>query len=280
MFLLLIAICWLSQASTSHITLHGNNVAEYGGEARYKCALSNSSGVLQVTWQRIVQGVMDSMATYSERFGREVTKPYRGKLLLTEASFSSASITLMNLTWKDETCYICSFNIFPDGSKMRQTCLKVQGISEVKTMNHTLSGGDGKDSEIVFSCSATGKPAPTIEWNISADTSLSDQPHSVIVTNSDHTFTTSRNVTVKVAPGRSGYVDCVLNRGKLGERTERIPFSYGEAERTTWERAVPSVIVFVAVVGVVSSIAAVFLMRRRSKKREEYRSATEALQTA
>uniref|UniRef100_A0A3Q0RDM8 Ig-like domain-containing protein n=1 Tax=Amphilophus citrinellus TaxID=61819 RepID=A0A3Q0RDM8_AMPCI len=195
----------------------------------------SSCCVLQVTWQRIVQGVMDSMATYSERFGREVTKPYRGKLLLTEASFSSASITLMNLTWKDETCYICSFNIFPDGSKMRQTsCFKkkhVVWLTFIVMLHLTFSW----PHEIVFSCSATGKPAPTIEWNISADTSLSDQPHSVIVTNSDHTFTTSRNVTVKVPPGRSGYVDCVLNRGKLGERTERIPFSYGEAERTTCE---------------------------------------------
>lgn len=83
--------------------------------------------MLQVTWQRLAKGAAESMATYSERFGKEVNKPYLGKLLLTEASFSSASITLKNVTWEDETCYICSFNIYPDGSKLAQTCPKVQG---------------------------------------------------------------------------------------------------------------------------------------------------------
>lgn len=103
-------------------------------------------------------------------------------------------------------------------------------------MNHTVSGGDEReDGEVVFGCSATGKPAPTIEWSISEGAATSDQQPPVTVTNRDHTVTSSSNITVKVPSGWSGHADCVVNRGKLGERTERIPFSYGKPESSTSE---------------------------------------------
>uniref|UniRef100_A0A672YLC6 Immunoglobulin V-set domain-containing protein n=1 Tax=Sphaeramia orbicularis TaxID=375764 RepID=A0A672YLC6_9TELE len=67
------------------------------------------------------------MATYSNRFGQQVNEPYKGKVVFTEASLSSTSITVKNLTWADESCYICSFNAYPEGSKSWPTCLTVQG---------------------------------------------------------------------------------------------------------------------------------------------------------
>lgn len=82
-----------------------------------------------------------------------------------------------------------------------------------------------QDGEVVFSCSATGKPAPTIEWNLSDGATIAEEPQTVTVKNSDHTFNTSRNITVKVPPGWRGHAACVLNRGKIGEREERIAFS-------------------------------------------------------
>lgn len=82
-----------------------------------------------------------------------------------------------------------------------------------------------QDGEVVFSCSATGKPAPAIEWNLSDGATIAEEPQTVTVKNSDHTFNTSSNITVKVPPGWSGHAACVLNRGKIGEREERIAFS-------------------------------------------------------
>lgn len=82
-----------------------------------------------------------------------------------------------------------------------------------------------QDGEVVFSCSATGKPAPTIEWNLSDGATIAEEPQTVTVKSSDHTFNTSSNITVKVPPGWSGHAACVLNRGKIGEREERIAFS-------------------------------------------------------
>lgn len=82
-----------------------------------------------------------------------------------------------------------------------------------------------QDGEVVFSCSATGKPAPTIEWDLSDGATIAEEPQTVTVKNSDHTFNTSSNITVKVPPGWRGHAACVLNRGKIGEREERIAFS-------------------------------------------------------
>lgn len=86
--------------------------------------------MLQVTWQRLFSDEsIENLATYSKKFGQQVNEPYKGKVIFTEASLSSTSITLTNVTWGDESCYICSFNVYPDGSKRRQTCLTVEGKS-------------------------------------------------------------------------------------------------------------------------------------------------------
>ncbi|XP_076579758.1 nectin-1-like [Chaetodon auriga] len=218
----------LFKASTSQITSYGNSTGDYGGDAHYTCSLLNPTGVRQVTWQRRFKDEStENLATYSNQFGQQVNEPYQGKVIFTQASLSSTSITLRNVTWEDDSCYICSFNVYPDGSKETQTCLTVQGISQVTTgveaPSSELEGEDGQ--EVVFSCSATGKPAPTIQWAYSPDVLLVNQPRTTTASNRDHTFTSSRNVTLEVPLGWSGHVDCLLNSGMMGQRRERIFFS-------------------------------------------------------
>lgn len=90
--------------------------------------LYHSADVLQVTWQRLYEdNSIENLATYSKRFGEQVNDPYQERIIFTEASLHSTSITVRNLTWADESCYVCSFNAYPEGSKRHQTCLKVQG---------------------------------------------------------------------------------------------------------------------------------------------------------
>ncbi|XP_035533765.1 OX-2 membrane glycoprotein-like [Morone saxatilis] len=217
----------LFKASASQITGYGNGTADYGGEARYKCILADPTGVLQVTWQRLFKDdSIENLATYSKRFGLQVNEPYVGKVILAEASLTSTSILVKNVTWEDESCYICSFNVYPDGSKRKKTCLTVQGISKVNTGVQLVSSeNEERDmEEVVFSCSATGKPAPTIQWAISPHLTSLDQLQSTVA-NGDHTFTSSRNITLKVPLDWKGHVDCMLNSGMIGQRRERIPFS-------------------------------------------------------
>lgn len=105
-----------------------------------------------------------------------------------------------------------------------QVSILCKGISEVYTQSSTtIKGDEKKDRDVVFSCSATGKPAPTIEWDFSTTATKLFQTQTTTVKNSDHTFTSSCNITLKIPPRWTGHVDCVLNRGRVGERQERIP---------------------------------------------------------
>lgn len=70
---------------------------------------------------------MENLATYSERYGQQVNEPYWGKVAFAEASLGSTSIALKNLTWEDGGCYVCSFNVYPDGSTAKWAWLAVRG---------------------------------------------------------------------------------------------------------------------------------------------------------
>lgn len=88
----------------------------------------SSPGVQQVTWQKLSEDApIQNLATYSKQFGQQVNSPFQDKVFFTKASLGSSSITLKNVTWDDDSCYICSFNAFPSGSKQQQSCLEVQG---------------------------------------------------------------------------------------------------------------------------------------------------------
>lgn len=88
----------------------------------------SSPGVQQVTWQKLSEDApIQNLATYSKQFGQQVNSPFQDKVFFTKAALGSSSITLKNVTWDDDSCYICSFNAFPSGSKQQQTCLEVQG---------------------------------------------------------------------------------------------------------------------------------------------------------
>ncbi|CAK6977521.1 OX-2 membrane glycoprotein-like [Scomber scombrus] len=226
----LILTSFLLEVCTSQITGYGNKTADYGGDAHYHCTLENPTGVLQVTWQRLFKDQsIENLATYSKRFGEQVNDPYQQKLMFTKASLSSTSIVLRNLTWEDESCYICSFNAYPEGSQRTQICLTVQGLSEVKTAVQVPSPEqEDKDVKAVFSCSATGKPAPTIQWQVSRPATDSEETETITVTNSDHTFTSSSNITLTVSADWRGNVNCLVNSGRRGQRLESIPFPLRE----------------------------------------------------
>uniref|UniRef100_A0A3B3BK84 Ig-like domain-containing protein n=1 Tax=Oryzias melastigma TaxID=30732 RepID=A0A3B3BK84_ORYME len=178
------------------------------------------SGVRQVTWQRSFKDEsIENLATFSSRFGQEVNAAYQGKVEFTRAALNSTSIRLRSVSWEDESCYICLFNMYPDGSKRKHTCLTVT-VSSVNTSTALLQ----KEEEELhaFSCSATGKPAPSIHWELPPDAAVDNQTETTTSRNSDGTFTSSRSVTLRAPPVWSGMVDCVLNQGTSGERRRRI----------------------------------------------------------
>ncbi|XP_061571415.1 OX-2 membrane glycoprotein-like [Cololabis saira] len=266
MLLFLFVVSWLVKDVASKIQVYGNATAEYGGEAICGCTAPTSKGVLQVTWQRLFKDEsIENLATYSKRFGQQVNEPYKGKVTFTEATLNSSSITLRNVAWGDEGCYICSFNAYPDGSKRDEICLTVKGISTVST-SHVPGRGEGGEREDVFTCSATGKPAPTIDWD-SPGAIVVDRTETTVVKNSDNTFTSSRNLTLRLPADSCSYVECVLNSGSTGHRRERIPFPCGPGINTAGNQPsrshVAVAITFVVVIAVCIVVVAVLLKRKR-----------------
>lgn len=89
--------------------------------------------------------------------------------------------------------------------------------------------------EVVVSCSTTGQPRPTIDWAFSDDHFSVSQGEATTTANDDGTFTSSRNVSVRALPGESGYVDCLVNTGRAGERRERVLFSISPEDKASEE---------------------------------------------
>lgn len=97
------------------------------------------------------------------------------------------------------------------------------GISEVTTAVHTSNTEHDEEAvEVTFTCSATGKPLPTIQWDLSSHDLNDSQAQTTTLTNSDYTFTSSGNISLRVPSDWKGYVDCLVNTGMMGERRERI----------------------------------------------------------
>lgn len=93
------------------------------------------------------------------------------------------------------------------------------------TAVHVSAEAKENGGEVTFTCSATGKPPPTIQWDLPSPGLHDRQPQTTTVTNSDSTFTSSRNISLQAPSGWKGHVDCVVNSGMTGERRERIPVS-------------------------------------------------------
>uniref|UniRef100_A0A3B3WRP0 Ig-like domain-containing protein n=1 Tax=Poecilia mexicana TaxID=48701 RepID=A0A3B3WRP0_9TELE len=200
------------------------------------------------------------MATYNKPVGEQINEPFKGKVILSNSSLSSSSITLKNVTWADENCYVCSFNVYPDGSKRKQICLKVEGISEMHKKNSSASSSDHKDREEKLSCSATGKPAPKISWNTSK-LKYTDAPPTTVI-NSDGSITTSSNITVQVPTDWTGHVYCVVNQGLLGQRQEEFSFSSQEKEKEEGTHAGLKSLTIVAIIICVTVVASVLVHKR------------------
>ncbi|KAL1022021.1 hypothetical protein UPYG_G00021200 [Umbra pygmaea] len=230
----LILLCFLSKALAVKVTTRGDNRVDFNAIASYTCTLNDPTGVLQVTWQRLFlkNNSVENLATYSKRFGAQIVQTHQDKVVFTEASLNSTSIAVMNVSWSDEACYICSFNIYPSGSKQgTPTCLNVQGVSEVRATVLEVPSSEPKgDTDFVVSCTATGKPAPRIQWNNFTAAPIKSK-HEWNVVNKDQSVTVMSNITLQLSPGSGGYMDCLVNNGTTTQRQKRVQFPFLPREK-------------------------------------------------
>ncbi|KAI4894618.1 hypothetical protein NFI96_027384 [Prochilodus magdalenae] len=232
--------------------------AKLGESPSFSFSLPDAAGVKQVTWQRL--GHDDSvhtMATYSENFRHQVTEQYQGKVELTLATLNATTIVIKNVTFADEGCYVCTFNVYPSGTERRKACLSVQGLLAVKTskLSH-------KSTEVVVSCSATGKPQPEVRW-----TPSDLNPNSTVTKNGDGTSTTTSILTVTLSGDRGNSVECVAESGGVIQR-EHVSLREDQSQPDPEDRAASRHYVgfFVVLICVISGICIGIILHRKKLK--------------
>ncbi|XP_059409649.1 OX-2 membrane glycoprotein-like isoform X1 [Carassius carassius] len=248
MLRLLIILSFLRGAYLSDIVAQGDTAVEFGQDASFSCALSDGSGVKQVTWQRVRNTEpVQTLATFSDLFKKHVDDQYVGKVHFTAASVNSTSIEIKNTTFEDEACYICSFKVYPFQPKRQTLCLTVKGISEITA---SLNPAPNSDPDVVVSCSATGKPAPAILWK-SAEKELNNDWSSNFTTlNMDSSTTITSNLTLPLSQFHGKYVECVAQSDGI-EKSVQIYVPDKENKVTLRNYIIPMLVLIIITIVIV-----------------------------
>ncbi|XP_027723431.1 OX-2 membrane glycoprotein-like isoform X2 [Vombatus ursinus] len=155
------------------------DIAPLGNNVTLKCNLTIPADVLQITWQKVQGSIPKNIGTYSSQYGGKIFPPYDERIHHSSAELTSSSMTIYNVTLEDDACYKCLFNVFPDGIHGGQMCFSVQNVSELRIECHPRPD----EGILIAICSATGKPAPHI--NFSHESLLMESPKEHIDENPD-----------------------------------------------------------------------------------------------
>ncbi|XP_025758567.1 OX-2 membrane glycoprotein isoform X3 [Oreochromis niloticus] len=192
------------QALTAVIQTQQTVLAAVGEDAEFSCQLLETKDVLQVTWQKISHDVETNVATYSKYFGQRVNNGFTDKVEFVYTGLQNCSIVIRNVTEQDKACYRCLFNTYPEGSFTGTPCLDVYELHEpvvdVRESNST--------EEWVVSCSATGRPAPTVTLSVSQQDLNFSQYNTVSVSNTNATFTVTTTAVLSGSRKHSTQVEC------------------------------------------------------------------------
>ncbi|CAK6970730.1 OX-2 membrane glycoprotein-like [Scomber scombrus] len=193
-----------SKGLTAVIQTQQTVVAKAGEDVLLSCRLMQTKDVLQVTWQKLLPEGKKNCATYSDHFGETVNPGFQGKVEFKDAGLQNCSIVIRKAMEKDEACYYCLFNTFPDGSLTGKTCLRLyelhEPILQIRESNST--------EETVVSCSATGRPAPTVTLNVPQQDLYFSNSSIVSVTNTNGTVTVTTTALLSGFHGNDRQAGC------------------------------------------------------------------------
>uniref|UniRef100_A0A8C4DVZ8 Ig-like domain-containing protein n=1 Tax=Dicentrarchus labrax TaxID=13489 RepID=A0A8C4DVZ8_DICLA len=178
-------------------------MAAVGEEAHLNCQLMQNKDVVQVTWQKGSPGTEENVATYSKLFGPRVNPDFIDKVEFKDAGLQNNSIVIRNLTEQDEGCYHCLFNT-PEGRLTGTTCIKLYELHE--PILHVRESNSPE--EAVVSCSATGRPAPTVTLRVLQQDLHFSNYSSVSVTNTNGTVAATTTAVLSGYRGNSPEVVC------------------------------------------------------------------------
>ncbi|KAM4538557.1 uncharacterized protein V3H82_024180 isoform 3-T3 [Fundulus diaphanus] len=180
-------------------------LAAVGEDAPLSCLLLETKDVQQVIWQKVFGNKERNIGSYSEYFGQTVNPDFKDKVQFTEAGLQKTSIVIRSVTEQDEGCYLCLFNTFPDGAQTAGTCLKVYELhGPVLDVSRSSSPAGS-----VVSCSATGRPAPTVTLTAPQQNLSLSLYNTTRVSNSNGTVTVT--TTALLSASSSTQVGCSVS---------------------------------------------------------------------
>ncbi|KAM3584932.1 uncharacterized protein V6R79_002906 [Siganus canaliculatus] len=237
--------------------------AAVGEEALFSCRLMEPKDVPQVTWQKRLGDGVKNMATYTIEHGVRVNPDFRGKVVFRDAGLQSSSIVIRNVTLRDEGCYLCLFNSFPEGAFTATTCLQVLEIHEP-----VLDVRESNSSEVtVVSCSATARPAPTVTLKVLQPGLDLSNSSSVSVANSNGTVTVTTSAALPHFHGDIEVACGVQLLSRHREASRMIPSSadnvYEKRASSDSGSTLAVIIIAFAVVAVVCITVAIIIWCKR-----------------
>uniref|UniRef100_A0A803KCB4 OX-2 membrane glycoprotein n=1 Tax=Xenopus tropicalis TaxID=8364 RepID=A0A803KCB4_XENTR len=231
------------------------STAPVGGSVTMQCKLhlnSSKPDVLQVTWRKQSGDFAGTIATSSRSYGQRFLGAYSHReVRLAGATQDLSAITIGSVTPGDEGCFQCIFNVYPVGASVGSVCLDVMEASiSYPKMEINLDS----NSDYVISCSATGKPAPTISWNLTGTPEQNPQDYSI--THPDQTVTVISNFTHSPS-GRRERITCVVHHPALGSD---IVLSKAIGDPHFFEMLEPSSITSPMMVGIVAAVLILIIL--------------------
>ncbi|XP_042260572.1 butyrophilin-like protein 2 isoform X2 [Thunnus maccoyii] len=180
-------------------------MAAVGEDVHLSCQLMQSRDVLQVTWQKLSpEGKKNNLGSYNKYFGQKVNPGFQGKVEFKDAGLQNCSIVIRKVMEQDEGCYLCLFNTYPDGSLTGRTCLQLYELHEpILQIRESKS-----PEETVVSCSATGRPAPTVTLNVPQQDLYFSHNSTVSVTNTNGTVTVTTTAVLSGFHQNGAQVGC------------------------------------------------------------------------
>ncbi|XP_044200736.1 OX-2 membrane glycoprotein-like isoform X2 [Thunnus albacares] len=242
-------------------------MAAVGEDVHLSCQLMQSREVLQVTWQKLSpEGKEKNLAAYNKYSRQGVSTDFKGKVEFKDAGLQNCSIVIRKVMEQDEGCYLCLFTTLPDGSLTGTTCLQLyelhEPILQIRESNST--------EETVVSCSATGRPAPTVTLNVPQQDLYFSHNSTVSVTNTNGTVTVTTTAVLSGFHGNDTQVGCAARLLSVPEIQvfKTIPADGFNDESGSNQNFTLILVLITAVVVVCVAVVVTVLLRHKHKNRD------------
>uniref|UniRef100_A0A671KN88 Nectin-1-like n=1 Tax=Sinocyclocheilus anshuiensis TaxID=1608454 RepID=A0A671KN88_9TELE len=150
-----------------------------GDTVELRCVFINGKPpvkISQVTWQKLINGTKQNVATANPDLGVSVLPPFKDRVSFkhpavrqrSPSTLEDTTIVFSNLRLSDEAAYICEYTTFPAGNRENMVNLTVfaRPVTKMTLTSPTIVARMPKRKMPVATCmSANGKPPSIIKWD-------------------------------------------------------------------------------------------------------------------